>query len=125
MIALAPTVSAFCFSSLDASLYMISSFLLYESERPPKKSVNEAAKSEKIFVPITMFEHITSDRATFYIVGSGDHKCAFHNCILFECLFHYLSIIGLAFDSFVCEQLVIRIDSSANKIDVTFFIVII
>ena len=59
MIALAPTVSAFCFSSLDASLYMISSFLLYESERPPKKSVNEAAKSEKIFVPITMFEHIT------------------------------------------------------------------
>lgn len=66
MIALAPTVSAFCFSSLDASLYMISSFLLYESERPPKKSVNEAAKSEKIFVPITMFEHITS---IYFLIG--------------------------------------------------------
>ena len=57
-IALPPILIAFCSNSFNASSYMISSFLLYVSDLPPKKSVKEAAISEKTLVPITMLLQI-------------------------------------------------------------------
>ena len=65
-IAFAPKFNAFCFNAFDASPYIISNFLLYESERPPKKSVNDAAKSENILVPITILEQMVS---IYFFIG--------------------------------------------------------
>ena len=59
-------IDTICFNAFDASPYIISNFLLYESERPPKKSVNDAAKSENILVPITILEQMVS---IYFFIG--------------------------------------------------------